>query len=126
MTNLLGPKGSYTVQAGRFRHRVTLQKQSSGRDSAGGVVTLWTNFAVGVPAAISPVSGREILTAQQIAADVSTEIAIRWRPGVDETMRVLHNDETYGIVSVIADGDSGRKVLTLSCTRRKADGFRDG
>ena len=124
MPVLLGPKGSYSIQAGRFRHRVTIQKRTTGRDSAGGIVESWTDFLTGVPAVVEPASGREFFLARQIASTVDTSITIRWRPGISETMRVLHGSDVYDITAVLPDGDSGRKTISMMCTSRGAAGFR--
>ncbi len=126
MTVLLGPKGSYTVQAGRFRFRITIQAKTVGRDSSGGVTESWANFAKNVPAAIDPVTGRESVSSQQITANVSTEISIRWRPGITATMRILHGNDVYNVEGIVPDSGTGRKIITLLCTQRLADGFRDG
>lgn len=126
MTVLLGPKGSYTVQAGRFRHRVTIQSKVVSRDSAGGVTESWTTFAKNVPAAIDTITGRENVSSEQITSSVTTEISIRWRPGLTAIMRVLHKDDVYNVEGVIPDSDSGRKIITLLCVQRNADGFRNG
>jgi SPP1 family predicted phage head-tail adaptor len=126
VTVLLGPKGSYTVQAGRFRHRIVLQRKTVGRDRSGGVTESWSTFAKNVPAAVDQTTGGEAVSSQQIQAKVTAEISMRWRPGVDATMRVLHGADTYNIVGVLVDSDTGRKIITLLCTQRLADGFRDG
>jgi SPP1 family predicted phage head-tail adaptor len=126
VTALLGPRGGYTVQAGKFRHRVTIQQKTVGRDSAGGITESWSNFAKDVNAAIDTVTGRESVASRQITAKYSTEISIRWRPGVTATMRVLHGSVVYNIEGMIPDSDTGRKIITLLCTQRDADGFRDG
>jgi SPP1 family predicted phage head-tail adaptor len=123
---LLGPKGTYSVQAGRFRHRVIIQRKTVGKDSAGGMTESWTNFAKNVNAAIDAVTGRESVSSQQITSSITTEISIRWRPGITETMRVLHNSDVYNVEGVIPDSETGRKIITLLCTQRNADGFRDG
>ncbi len=127
MSVLLGPKGSYTVQAGRFRHRVTIQKKTVGRDSAGGVTESWSNFAKNVPAAIDYVAGNgEPVSSQQITSKTNAEISIRWRPGIDSTMRVLHSGDMFNVEDVVRDSETGRKIITLVCVQRDADGFRDG
>lgn len=126
MTVLLGPKGSYTVQAGRFRHRVTIQAKTVSRDSSGGVLEGWVDFAKGVNAAIDTLSGSESYQARQITSQVDTEISIRWRPGILPTMRVVHNGDVYNVEGIVPDSDTGRKILTLLCVKRDADGFRDG
>ncbi len=124
MPVLLGPKGGFSIQAGRFRHRITIQRRTTTRDSAGGIVETWTNFATGVPAVVEPASGREFFIARQIESTVDTSITIRWRPGISETMRVLHGSDAYDITAVLPDGDSGRKTISMMCTKRGAEGFR--
>jgi SPP1 family predicted phage head-tail adaptor len=105
---------------------VTIQAKTVGRDSAGGMTETWSNFAKNVNAAIDPATGRESVSSRQITSIVSTEISIRWRPGITETMRVLHKNDVYNVEGVLSDNQTGRKVITLLCTQRHADGFRDG
>lgn len=124
MPVLLRPTGRFAIQAGRFRHRITLQRRTTARDSAGGTVEIWTNYISGIPAVVEPASGREFFTAQQIASTVDTSITIRWRPGISETMRALHGADIYDITAVLADADTGRETLSLMCTKRGAEGFR--
>jgi SPP1 family predicted phage head-tail adaptor len=126
VTVLLGPKGTYSLQAGRLRHRVTIQRKTVGQDSAGGMTETWTDFVKNANAAINTVTGRESVASQQIMAKYSTEISVRWRPGITATMRVLHGSVVYNIEGVIPDSETGRKITTLACTQRDADGFRDG
>lgn len=126
MPVLLRPSGKIAVQAGRFRHRVTIQRRTTGRDDAGGIVDTWTDHLTGVPAIIEPASGQEYFIARQIASTMDTSITIRWRPGIDETMRVLHGTDTFDINSVLPDSDTGRETLSLICTKRGAEGFRSG
>lgn len=124
MPILIQPRGGFSVQAGRFRHRITLQSCVSSRDSAGGIVKTWTNFLTGVPAVVEPISGREFFIARQIASTVDTSITIRWRAGILATMRVLYGSDAYDITAVLPDGDSGRRTLSLMCTKTSAEGFR--
>lgn len=86
----------------------------------------WTDFAKNVNAAIDSLTGGEGVSSQQITSIVSTEISIRWRPGITPTMRVMHNGDVYNIVGALSDSLTGRKIITLLCTQRNADGFRDG
>ena len=127
--NLLGPRGSYTVQAGSFRRRVTIQSRVDTQDTAGGVTASWSIFAANVPAAIDEQGGREFFAAQQIQAKNTATISIRWRPGIDEKMRVLHYrtpgkpPDIYNIEGMSID-PTGRKIITLYCVIRSAEGFR--
>ena len=130
MAVLLGPKGSFTVQAGVFRHVVTLQKPTVTSDSVGGQQRSWRTVWDEVPASIVYLSGKELIAAQQIQSSVTAAISIRWRPGIDATLRVLHQrnapdsgTDTFNVESFQPD-ESGRKTITLMCSQRAADGIR--
>jgi SPP1 family predicted phage head-tail adaptor len=127
---MLGPKGSYSVQAGAFRHRVTLQKQVQRKDSAGGITEDWVDVATSIPAAMEDLAGGEHISAQQTAGFQGMAISIRWRPGVLQSMRVLHKlnppdsgTEVFNIEDIQRD-TTQRKYITLFCKRRDSDGFR--
>jgi SPP1 family predicted phage head-tail adaptor len=125
----LGPKGSYTVQAGVFRRRVTIQSRTDTQDAAGGVTASWTTTWGNIPAAIDEQGGKEFFQAQQIQAKNTAVISIRWRPNINEKMRVLHyrypgkSPDIYNIEGMSID-PTGRKIITLFCAIRSAEGFR--
>lgn len=104
------------LAAGRFRHRITLQRDDPAQDPQSGhmhprwvdVVTVW--------ARIEPLSGRQLIAAQAAQSDVSTRIIIRWRAGVTADMRVAESDRVFHIASVVPDDQTGRSWLTLNCT----------
>ena len=126
---MLGPKGSTTVQAGVFRRRVTIQSRIDSQDAAGGVISSWTTTWGNIPAAIDEAGGKEFFAAQQIQAKNTAIISIRWRPDINEKMRVLHYrapgkpPDIYNIEGMSID-PTGRKIITLYCAIRSADGFR--
>lgn len=83
---------------------------------------------------IEPIAGREFFTSQQVQADVTTRIRMRFRAGVTETMRFIHVidhgspdvADVYDIEAVLPDSKSGRRELVLMCRKRGADGNRSG
>lgn len=105
------------MQAGRLRHRITLQSSTESKDSFGGASKTWA--AVGtVWAAVEPLSGREYFDARQQEASVDTRITVRWRDGVEPKMRVLWTDPSdtahvYDIVSVITDYTHMRQYVLM-------------
>lgn len=101
------------MRIGDLRHRITLQKAERIRDSYGGEQLQWVDFAR-VWAAIYPLNGREYLAAQQINAEVSTKIVIRYLKGVEPTMRVNFKDRYFEILSVIHMAER-KKELQLMC-----------
>lgn len=103
------------IDAGRFRHWVTIERptaetfDSNGRRVAPG----WEVFAERVQAAIEPLSARDAIVAEQTASKVIGRIVIRWRSGVDATMRIIHRGTIYNITGVLSDKMSGIEYMTL-------------
>jgi SPP1 family predicted phage head-tail adaptor len=122
------------INARKLRHRVTLQKRSQTQDDAGQISNDFADFMTGVRASIEPLSGREYVAAQQVQSEISTRIQARWRPGLDETQRIVHVKGTdspapvdvYDIAAVLPDPDSGRHWVTFLCIKRISEGFRRG
>lgn len=51
------------MQAGKLRHRVTIQVATMTQDAFGGMVPGWATFLASVPCSIEPLTGREYLSA---------------------------------------------------------------
>jgi SPP1 family predicted phage head-tail adaptor len=101
------------MDAGRLRHRVTIQSVTETRDtSSGAISTSWADVAT-VWAAVEPLSGREFLAAQAGQSEVVARILIRYMAGVTAKMRVVHGARIYNIHAVLADKESGAEHLTL-------------
>jgi len=101
------------MQAGRLRHRVTLQSLVPMQDPLTGVVTnAWTAFAT-VWASVEPLSAREFLQASALSSQVVARIRIRYLAGVMPSMRIIHGERTYNIEGVLPDAASGTEYLTL-------------
>ena len=89
-----------TVIAGRLNKRVTLQSASSARDGHGQPIGTWSDVAT-VWAAIEPIRGREYFAAQQVSAETTHRVTIRYRSGVSPQWRVAFGSRTFRIESVI-------------------------
>lgn len=124
------------MQPGELRHRITIQRKSSSQDDWGEPIDEWSDVWTNVPAKIEASSGREFWSAQQVQAEVITEITIRWRDGVTPMHRIIHQTSLqaavspqeltiYDILGSIED-TTGRRWLTLACVRRSNPGFRSG
>lgn len=110
-----------TLAAGRLRHRVQIQQQTTMLTSFGEQETVWTMVAE-VWAAIEPVSAREFVAASQLQSQVSARIVIRYRDDVRASMRVLHKSKIYVVEGVLSDKDSGIEYLTLPVSEGISDG----
>jgi SPP1 family predicted phage head-tail adaptor len=105
----------------RFRHRVTVESQVESIDSNGDHFRAW-EYVTTVWAEIKPLSGRELLLAQQVQSQVSTNIVTRYRSDIDATCRLKHNGTTFNVLAVIRDPQSGLEWLTLQCSSGTNDG----
>lgn len=106
------------MQAGRLRHRITLQAGSVAQDSFGAETTTWAPVGT-VWAAIEALRGREYLDAKQQQVEVSTRVRMRYREGTTAGMRVRWTDpaaviHSFEIVSVIVDATQ-RREMELMC-----------
>jgi SPP1 family predicted phage head-tail adaptor len=111
------------LQAGKLRHRVTLQQQVAGspqRTASGQRDVAWTDVAT-VWASIEPLSGRRLESAQATWPKVSVEIRIRYRAGVVAGMRAVHSGLYYPI-EVALDPELRRIELRLMCSQGAAVG----
>jgi SPP1 family predicted phage head-tail adaptor len=103
------------VKAGPLMYLVTIQRPEVDTDVSGeAVVTAWTDVAT-VWAAIEALSGREWLTSAEFRPNVTTRIRVRWRDGLDASMRVLHRERVYGIDAVLPQYQ-GMSEIHLMCT----------
>ena len=113
-----------SISAGNLRHRITIQKKmvTDRHPVTGTEITEWVPLWESVPAEVVPLSVREFVAAQAVQSKLSARIRIRWRPGVDASMRILHDGRIYNIEGVLPDPDSGRAYLTLPCSEGVNDG----
>lgn len=111
-----------TLSAGRLRHRIDIQQKVTEQDSTGDTVTTWQTLAASVPAAVEPLSVREFIAAQATQSQTVARVTIRYRPGLDATMRILHRGQVYNPQGWLADADSGLEYLTTPVTAGVNDG----
>ena len=103
--------------AAKLRHRVTLQTRTGSQDATTGETTFsWSNTVADEPAEVVPLSGREFIQSGATQAGVDTRMTIRWRSGIEPTMRVVYDGNNYQITAVLPD-PSNRRWLTLMCQR---------
>ena len=110
------------MRAGDLRHRITLQRPEHTQDDITGEMTpSWVEVAK-IWASVEPVSVNQFVSAATNQSKVSARIVIRYRKGIDPTMRILHRDKIYNIEGVLADKVSGLEYLTLPCSEGVNDG----
>ncbi|MCU5775228.1 phage head closure protein [Winslowiella arboricola] len=110
------------MQAGKLRHRITLQEKVSFQNPDTGAVTpQWQDIAK-VWAEVVALSAREFIAAQASQSEITTRITIRYRAGLTSKHRILFRGQIFNIEGVLPDAVSGREYLTLPCSEGVNDG----
>lgn len=110
------------MQAGKLRHRITLQKPVKTQSpSTGAVINAWKDVAV-IWADVVDLSAREFIAAQAAQSEITTRITVRYRDDVTSKHRILFRGRVYNIHGVLADDKSGLEYLTLPCSQGVNDG----
>lgn len=106
------------MRAGRLRHRITLQINEPTADGYGGQTANWTSTIRGIPAAIEPLNGRELIAAQAVQSDINVKISMRYMTGITAAMRLLDQDGTvYDIKAPpINVGGRNRELQIMAAT----------
>lgn len=101
-----------SLPAGRLRHRVLIQQQVTTRDDDGVQTTNWVDVAT-VWASVEPLSAREFIQSGQTQVAVAARITIRYRAGLQASMRILHRGQVYNIAGLLPDKVSGLEYITI-------------
>ncbi len=112
------------MQAGKLRHRCTIEKPTDQQDpNTGEMIKGWEEVAKAWMD-IEPLSARAFIAAQAAQSEVTGQLVMRYRPGlqVDSSMRVRKGSAIYNIEGVLPDRDSGREYLTLPYSEGMNDG----
>jgi len=99
--------------SGRMRHPVDVQQVIETRDAAGGVIRNWVTLG-SVWASVEPLRGKEYIEAQQVAANVTHRVRMRWYDGLTTTHRILHGGRALNINAAL-NLDERNGVHELMC-----------
>lgn len=116
------------MRAGPLRHRVIIEKPVTLPSVTGDPLVVWTQVARDVPADIKPMSVREFIAGAggPLASQLTAKITLRYRPGINATMRIKHwRDGTYDLYNLagpLPDPDSGREYMVFPASRGVNDG----
>lgn len=106
------------MRAGKLNKRILIQSPAAGQDEYGEPTSGWVNvFTEGdgkVWASINDVSGREFIAAGGVKNAAQTKIGIRYRAGLNDSMRVMHGAIEYKIHAILGQD---KKSLLLMCER---------
>ena len=101
------------MNAGSLRHRFAIKTAQETTDSFGVTVETPITFAT-VWASIEPLSGRELFQAQQVQAEVTHRVRMRYLAGVTAKMKGYYGTREFQILSV-ANRDERNRELEIMC-----------
>ena len=96
-------------------HRIRIEKQVKTENSRGEVIYTWALHAT-VWAQVSPMNatrGREMVAASQVQSEITTRFRIRYRGGIDETMRIIWKGTQYDIKAPAGEVQGARTWIDL-------------
>jgi len=110
------------MEAGRLRHRVTIQRRLESRDTYGGRQETWSDVAE-VWAEVAPLVGREYMEGRQEGAEITTKIRIRYRREIGPEMRVMWDDpqahdKRYYDIESVQHVETKQREIVLMCRER--------
>ena len=95
--------------AGIHGHAVTIQTASDGQDARGGPTLTYSTFSAW-SAVIQPLTGKELVEAQQRHATVTHRMYGTWVSGVTPKHRVLWWTRTFRIEAAVNVGELDRQL----------------
>lgn len=101
------------MQAGQLRHRIELQSSDGSKNTFGEKEKIWTTYAT-VWASIEPLRGRELLWAQQISAELTHSILIRYNSDVTVKDRAKMGVRIFTF-NVVKNMDEKDEMLEILC-----------
>jgi len=105
------------LRAGALTRYVAFQSNTPTRNLAGEAVDAWTTYE-NAWVSINPLSGRELMVAQQSQSTVTHRIERRYSALVSANHHILFGTRTFEINSIVNE-DEGDHKLILMCTEVK-------
>lgn len=105
------------MRIGPLRHRVTIQSATLAQDSVGQPIATWANLAtnpsVWAEVTSAPAGERFVSGGEQVLANLTHKVRIRYRTDVTVKMRVSHLSRYLYIENVVDPTGRGRELVLL-------------
>ena len=98
--------------AGKYRHRVEVQRATETRDAHGGLVQTWETLPARW-AAVEPLSGNEAAYARETYPGVTHQITMRYYSGLVPKDRLLFKGRTIEIEAVLNPDERGIETVVM-------------
>jgi SPP1 family predicted phage head-tail adaptor len=102
------------IKGGEFRHRIAIQAPTESAGPLGEVTQAWAT-AITVWGSIAPLRGSEKVQGEQVTAEATHMVKMRYNSTVTPAHRLLFGSRTFDI-NHIANVDELNKLLEITCT----------
>lgn len=105
-----------------LRHQIELLVKSQASDGGGGKTITYVSMSPPaiLPAKVEPRSASEFGYADQRISTESLDLIIRYRSGIDQTMRVKYGSRQFEILGIL-DVYERHQWMRLTCEERGAE-----
>lgn len=110
------------MNIGKLNRRVEILRFFTRRDAYGGEDGKWEAVAK-VWASIEPISGTEYMSGQQVNAETTTKITIRYNPEINVMHRIRYGEKLYEIIG-ISDAETAHTTTILNCKEMVDNGLQ--
>lgn len=103
------------MRAGGLRHRVAIERRTDTPTASGGTVPTWSVYRE-TRAQFDPLTGREYHASDQLRAETTHKITIRYVDGITESMRVrkVRDGRLFAITGVVNVQERSRMLVLLA------------
>ena len=109
------------MNAQDLNKRITLQQKAVTRAANGEEIVTWSD-ALSIWAKVEPIRGREFFAAAQMQGAVDYRVTIRYRSGIDRTMRVKFGGDILDMVAEPINVKSRNQWIEMMCMRVSSNG----
>lgn len=100
------------MESGKLRERITIESITETRGAQGDPINTYATF-LSAWAEVTPLNGSEVFYGDRVEAIHDHAVKMRFRPGINPTMQVIHDGKTLNILSVKDFKDRHRTTLLL-------------
>lgn len=101
------------MEAGRLKHRGKIQQASEVANSFGEMVPTWAD-ALTRYCSINPLSGQELFAAQQVQAEVTHKIKMRYTAGLTPKMRLVYAGRVFNFLNILNTDEENYELTILA------------
>ena len=98
--------------SGRLNHKIVIEQRTETKNTLGEDITTWTTYKW-TWAQVSPLSGKEYLSNNELQSSVTGRVSMRYLAGVTTDMRINWNDRMFDIISIINTEERNRELILM-------------